>query len=409
MSEAKETLNPSEGELDKGKKGMPRSRVILFLVILLTITCVLIVVCLFIAFIFASVFSLSGHFANDIYYLAVGTGLFTIFTQILGHVYHRWPIFPIYLLSSIGIGVILYGFISSLIAGHFLLVVVILNIDYHPDSFTIPLKLFLVGGTLIPIVYGLVDARLLRVTEQNIPLNRLKGRSVTIGFISDLHLGLLVGKRRMKKILSVLTNVKPDLIVIGGDLYDTKPKNIAHLDKLISSIPRIAPTYAVTGNHEFINGVDECVAAMEGLGIMVLRNKMVVDKGTGLQLLGVDDSSGQSAFAPEEYELSDIAADLDLKRPSVFLNHAPLDFKKATSLGIGLELSGHTHGGQLWPIGYVTKLIYKDGDRGLHRRGNSYLYISKGGGTWGPPLRVGASPEMSIMKLIPWKKGKKNK
>ena len=267
----------------------------------------------------------------------------------------------------------------------------------------------MVGGTLLPVVYGLIDARFLRVRRLDLSLRKLRGRTVKIAFISDLHLGLLVGKRRMNRIISILRDERPDIIAIGGDLYDTRPGNIDHLNVLLSSFSEIAPTYAVTGNHEFINGVDECVSSMEGLGMTVLRNRMVVDEGTGLQVLGVDDSSGQSAFAPERYELSDFAEDLDRDRSAVFLNHAPLDFKKAASLGIGLELSGHTHGGQLWPIGHVTKLIYRDGDWGLRRKGNSYLYVSKGGGTWGPPLRVGAPPEITILILTPWCKERKNK
>ena len=405
-----ESMDPSAGKSsDERKPGMQGSRIPLFLAILFVVICIFTGICLFIGFIFSGVFSLSGHHFNNVYYMAGGIGLFTLGFQIIAHIYHRWPMFPFYLLSSICIGVILYGFLSSLAAGLVLLVATALSIDTNSVHFTMPLEIFLVGGTLLPVLYGLIDARFLRVRRLELRLHRLKGRTVKIVFISDLHLGLLVGKRRIDRILSVLRDERPDMIAIGGDLYDTRPRNITHLNALLSEFSEIAPTYAVTGNHEFINGVDECVSSMEDLGMTVLRNRMVVDEGTGLQILGVDDSSGQSAFAPERYELSDFAGDLDGDRPSVFLNHAPLDFQKAADLGIGLELSGHTHGGQLWPIGNVTKLIYRAGDRGLHRRSNSYLHVSKGGGTWGPPMRVGASPEMTILKLTPWSNERKNK
>ncbi|MDP6156097.1 MAG: metallophosphoesterase [Candidatus Thermoplasmatota archaeon] len=382
------------------------TKIIFFVVIFFIITAIYVGFHLFIAWIFTITFSLSSNHSNGVYIISVVVGLFTIIGQIISHFYHKRPILPITLISSILIGVTLYAFLSSIAVAIIMIPSKITGVWEDWTFLPTVVRGTYFGGILIPVLAGLVNARLLRVKKLEIPLPNLRNKPVKSAFISDLHLGLLVGRRRLERILTILKSEKPDIIFIGGDLFDTNPKNIKHLTEILAIIPRIAPTYAVTGNHEFINGIDDCVNCMEKVGITVIRNKTVTDKNTEIQMIGVDDSSGQSPYTQTEYSLEKLFSDLNPVKPIIFLNHSPLDFRKVTEMGIGLELSGHTHGGQLWPFGYITKLIYKDGDRGLITRRKSHLYVSLGGGTWGPPMRLGTVPEISILNLIPGKKKK---
>jgi len=358
---------------------------------------------LFIVWILTMTFSLTGDQSFVAYLSSVFIGLFTIIAQIISHFYHRRPMLPIYLISSILIALTLYAFLASIAVALIMIPCKITGIWIDWKFLPIVVRGAHVGGAVIPVLVGLVNARFLRVTKIEIHMKDLRGEPVKLFFISDLHLGLLVGRRRLERIITVLESEKPDIILMGGDLFDTRPGNIPYLTKILTRIPRIAPVYAVTGNHEFINGIDECVSCMEKIGFTVLRNRAVTDKNTEIQIIGVDDSSGQSPYTQTGYSLEKLSADLDVCKPIIFLNHSPLDFSRAAELGIGLELSGHTHGGQLWPFGYITRLIYKEGDRGLITKGGSHLYVSNGGGTWGPPVRLGAPPEISILNLIPGK------
>ena len=386
----------------------PAIKILFFVLIFLIITTIYVGFHLFIAWIITITFSLNAYSSCVAYITSAFIGLFTIIAQIISHFYHRKPILPIFLISSILIALTLYAFLTSITVALIMIPSKITGIWDNWTFLPFIIRCIMVGGTMIPALSGLVNARFLRVKRIEIPMKNLSGKPVKSAFISDLHLGLLVGRRRLERIITVLKSEKPDLILIGGDLFDTKPNNIPRLIEILIQIPRIAPTYAVTGNHEFINGIDECVSSMKKIGFTVLRNRAVTDKKTEIQIIGVDDSSGQSPYNSTGYSLEKLLVDLDPCKPVIFLNHSPLDFLKAAELGIGLELSGHTHGGQLWPLGYITRLIYKDGDRGLVTRGRSHLYVSTGGGTWGPPVRLGAASEISILNLISGKEEEKN-
>jgi len=378
-----------------------RGRVFLFILIFLIVTTIYVGFHLFIAFIFTVTFSIDANLSTTIYISAACIGISTILCQIIGHFYHRSPMYPLYLLSSVMIGLALYGFLASVAVGAILVPCMIIGVGASSTSFMMVLRVILVCGSVVPVLAGLVNARFMRVTHVDIPLVHLRGKPVKVGFVSDVHLGLLVGKKRLEKIISVLESKKPDMIMIGGDLFDTNPRNILHLKSLLSRIAEIAPTYAVTGNHEFINGVDDCVHFMEELGMTVLRNRAVTDEKTGIQIIGIDDASGQSMFDSIQYDLEKLVGGLDPGKPILFLNHPPQDFKKAAEIGVNLELSGHAHGGQLWPFGHITKLIYKDGDRGLIKKNGAYLFVSMGSGTWGPPIRTGSYSEIAILNLVP--------
>jgi predicted MPP superfamily phosphohydrolase len=242
-------------------------------------------------------------------------------------------------------------------------------------------------------------ARDIRVTRLDIPLRNLPREldGLSIVQISDFHYGVLNLNQRLDRVVDLANGLNPNVIFITGDLVD---ESVAHMEEMGPSLLRFkskAGVYAVTGNHDYYAGVERATRIMRGANIRVLRNEVEILAG-GLQILGVDDPTGRRRMGEPGTDFENLIAGVDPAKPSILLYHQPIQFEKAAKTGIGLQLSGHTHGGQLYPVIYISKQIYP-WTPGLHRIGDSYLYVSKGVGTWGPPLRFLVPPEIVYIRL----------
>jgi predicted MPP superfamily phosphohydrolase len=164
----------------------------------------------------------------------------------------------------------------------------------------------------------------------------------------------------------------------------------------LSRIKSRLGVYAVTGNHEFYAGVDKAVRFMEQAGVCVLRNRWVTIDSI-LNLVGLDYMTEEQQLGRKNPPLETIMTGMDKSLPTILMYHTPIRLKNAEAAGIDLQLSGHTHKGQLFPFNLITKLVYTV-DSGYARIGKMQIYVSNGVGTWGPPLRVGAPPE--IVQII---------
>jgi predicted MPP superfamily phosphohydrolase len=220
--------------------------------------------------------------------------------------------------------------------------------------------------------------------------------------VSDIHLGLLVGERRLRGILSRVREARPDLVVATGDMLDAVGD---HLDPLAAMWREIAPPlgkFAVTGNHEYYTGIRGAVDFLGGAGFRVLRDEAVAIPGVA-NLVGLEYRGPRSLQDPALHQRS-LAQLLENADPALFtllLKHLPTGFEEeAAPLGVGLQLSGHTHDGQLWPFRWLVRLSFRH-TAGLARAGESLLYVSRGTGTWGPPLRFLAPPEVTLFELVP--------
>jgi predicted MPP superfamily phosphohydrolase len=210
--------------------------------------------------------------------------------------------------------------------------------------------------------------------------------------ISDVHVGPLLRKDWVAHVVSQIRALSPDLVAITGDLVDGRVHELRdHVAPLATLSPRHG-VYFVTGNHEYYSGVEDWYAHLPKLGVRPLRNERV-EVAPGLDLAGIEDPTGDP----------DLEAALDGRDPAralVLLAHQPRQFAQAASHGVPLTLSGHTHGGQIWPFSWLVALA-QPYLAGLHRRGESLLYVSRGTGFWGPPMRVFAPPEITLLKLQP--------
>ncbi|HEU0089743.1 MAG TPA: metallophosphoesterase [Pseudonocardiaceae bacterium] len=263
--------------------------------------------------------------------------------------------------------------------------------------------------------YGVVAARRLRVERREIVLDRLAPAfdGFTIAAVSDLHLGPLVGRADLAGFVATINAAAPDVVAVVGDLVDGTVEELGEAARPLADLS--APTYFVTGNHEYFSGARGWVEFLPSLGVRVLRNERVelrrgsADAPAVLDLAGCDDrTAGGSGEPGHGFNLDAALAGRDPSRPVVLLCHQPVMVAHAARAGVDLQISGHTHGGQLWPITHLA-LLDQPVLAGLVRVGPTWLYVTRGVGFWGPPARVGSPPEITLLTLrvrIAYQRGK---
>jgi len=193
--------------------------------------------------------------------------------------------------------------------------------------------------------------------------------------------------------------LRPDLVAITGDLVDGKVPSLGPSVAALRELRAPHGTYFVTGNHEYYWNHEAWAEALEGMGVGVLRNRHVRigDAGASFDLVGVDDWAARASG--RGYDLEAAVAGRDVERAAVLLAHQPSNWRVAAKAGMGLQLSGHTHGGQFFPFTLAVSAIWEH-DAGHFEEEGRHLYVSRGTGFWGPPLRVGAPPEIVKVTLL---------
>ncbi|WP_434349045.1 metallophosphoesterase [Myxococcus virescens] len=217
--------------------------------------------------------------------------------------------------------------------------------------------------------------------------------------LTDIHVGHFIQRRYMDALVQQANALRPDLFAITGDLVDGDVASLGGHVSALAALKSRYGSYFVTGNHDYYSGDEEWSAFLESLGISVLRNRHVSigDKGASFDLVGVDDWSGGRRRNKKGYDLELALAGRDSDRAAVLLAHQPANFKVAAERGVDLQISGHTHGGQLVPMTMLIGLAWEH-SAGLYAHGDSNIYVSRGCGFWGPPMRVGSPPE--LVKLV---------
>lgn len=218
--------------------------------------------------------------------------------------------------------------------------------------------------------------------------------------ISDLHIGPILDDHFLRTIVDEVNALQPDLVAITGDLVDASVDLIGPLFQPLAKLNPRFGTYFVTGNHEYYSEPLGWPPYLEQLGIRVLMNERArIGDQVSFDLVGIPDSRGY-LFVPEHR--SDIAHAVkgrDPERELVLLAHRPNDVVEAAEVGVGLQLSGHTHGGQFWPVVPLVGLLHLY-TAGLHRHTDTtQIYVSRGTGYWGPPIRLGAPAEITTIIL----------
>jgi predicted MPP superfamily phosphohydrolase len=235
-----------------------------------------------------------------------------------------------------------------------------------------------------------------RVKRVTVPLAKLPRRAhgFRIAVVSDIHLGPVLGRSHTRRVVETINRTNPDLIAVVGDLVDGSVADLGPAAEPLRGLRSRLGSFFVTGNHEYFSGARQWVDHVRELGVRPLENERV--ELPWFDLAGVNDVAGEDEGQGPDFGRA--LGDRDRSRASVLLAHQPVVIDDAVERGVDLQLSGHTHGGQLWPGEYIAALANPT-VAGLERYGDTQLYVTRGAGAWGPPVRVGAPPDVTVVEL----------
>ena len=301
------------------------------------------------------------------------------------------------------------GFVSGalLIAILLYLLLSVATTDLLSLLFKMPLVVRAVTSlaiTVLLVLYGVISASVIKVKEISIPIDGLTNEIKAV-HITDIHLGNIWGKKRLEKITNKIIALQPDLVFNTGDIFDSNIHFYNGINVLEPFQKLTVPHYFVYGNHDESVGVEEVIQHMKMSGVIVLQNEMVhFDE---LQIIGLnnmlrDENSFAMHAQPGAGTIKSLMEQLPIEenRPAIVLHHRPDGMEYLNAKKINLLLSGHTHGGQLFPITLLTKALFKY-NKGLYRYKDLNIYVSAGAGTIGMPVRVGTVSEITFIKLVP--------
>jgi uncharacterized protein len=298
-----------------------------------------------------------------------------------------------YGIAAIWLGFLNFFFWASILVRLIWVALRFSHVSENPDAVRLFLVETLFALAALAGIYGLVNARIIRTRKITVQLSNLpaswRGRRAVL--MSDLHLGSINGVRFCRRLVRMAARFQPDLVFLPGDLFDgTK----ADLDHVLTPFQALKPPFGIffsTGNHEEFTVATHYLDAVTRAGIRVLANESVnVD---GVQIAGVFYQDSTHIIRMKAF-LDDLH--LDPVQPCILLNHTPTRLPIVEQAGVNLQLSGHTHGGQIFPFTWLTRRIFGRFTTGLGRFGTLQVYTSTGAGTWGPPMRVGSAPEIVV-------------
>jgi predicted MPP superfamily phosphohydrolase len=234
------------------------------------------------------------------------------------------------------------------------------------------------------------------VKRVTVPLAKLprSAHGFRIAVVSDIHLGPVLGRGFAQKVVDTINSTQPDLIAVVGDLVDGSVKNLGPAAAPLAQLRARHGNFFVTGNHEYFSGAEQWLEEVRTLGIHPLENART--ELAGFDLAGVNDLQGESEGQGPDFGKA--LGDRDTTRACVLLAHQPVQIHEAVKHGVDLQLSGHTHGGQLWPGNFIAAAANPT-VAGLERYGDTELYVSRGAGAWGPPTRVAAPSDITVVEL----------
>lgn len=254
----------------------------------------------------------------------------------------------------------------------------------------------LFAGALLVSLYGIINASSIRVTRVTVRLPALpkSWRGRVAALVSDTHLGHVRNYRFISRVVAMLRQLRPEIVFIAGDLYDGTKVEPKHLATPWMHLSPPLGTFFVTGNHEEFSHPSQYAHVLQQCGVRpLLDEKVVVD---GVQLIGV---TYHTLTTPERLTCVLRNAAIEPHTSSILLAHAPHGLSTVEQMGVSLQLSGHTHRGQIFPFTWITSRIFRQYTYGLNRHGALTVYTSSGAGTWGPPMRVGSRPEIVLIQF----------
>ncbi len=264
-------------------------------------------------------------------------------------------------------------------------------------------QILLIGSIIIVgliVIGSRINAMFPRIKTIDLHIHKKSAlKELNVVMLSDVHLGTIVCNSHFIRIVEKINSLEPDVVLFAGDLLDedVEPVIRQNLGETLTTIKSKYGVYGITGNHEYIGGVEESCKYLSDNGVVMVRDS-AVKIADAFILVGREDISIRQFNGRQRKQLSDLIKDVDKSLPIIMMDHQPHRLTDAIENGIDLQLSGHTHNGQLWPLNYIAKAVY-DVSWGYKQIERTHFYISSGVGTWGPPMRSGNYPEIVNLKL----------
>ncbi len=253
----------------------------------------------------------------------------------------------------------------------------------------------------IIIFAGYINTRILSVKTLNLELRKGSGNlnELNAVLISDIHLSPINNGAHLKRIVQKINELNPDIIFVAGDLVDDRASTLEarNIGSALLDLKSKYGAYAITGNHEFINGIDGCEKYIKEYGLKLLRDSSV-NIDNAFYLVGRDDRSKKQFVKENRKPLEELMKNVDKSLPVILMDHTPFGLEEAEKNNIDLQLSGHTHHGQMFPANLITKMVYEL-SWGYLKKGSTQYYVSCGVGTWGPPVKIGSRSEIVNLKI----------
>jgi predicted MPP superfamily phosphohydrolase len=257
------------------------------------------------------------------------------------------------------------------------------------------------GAVVILIFAGYINSLNPRIKTLRLTIPKPVDGPKTVNLViaSDIHLGTLISNSRFNQIVDRINQLKPDIVLLPGDIVDEDlaPVIKYNLGQALRNIKSTFGVIAITGNHEYIGGVEKACKYLSDHNVTVLRDSVIMINNS-FYIIGREDRSIKSFTGKTRKPLEELLTKVDKSYPLILLDHQPFNLEQAVENGIDLQISGHTHHGQLWPFNYITNMIYEV-SWGYKKKENTQVYVSSGVGTWGPPVRLGNRPEIVNIKL----------
>jgi uncharacterized protein len=272
----------------------------------------------------------------------------------------------------------------------------------HPDQAKDVVAIVVVSIVFITVFLGHMNALRPRIRTLNLSVGKtvVGSKTLNIVAVSDIHLGTIIGKSRLKRIVALINSLNADLVLLPGDVFDEDigPVIKENLGDTLRTIHSKYGVIAITGNHEYIGGEEAACRYLNDHGIIVLRDSSLRIEDI-CTVVGREDLSIRQFAGKPRKSLDELMKDVDTRLPVILLDHQPFRLEEAEQHGVDLQLSGHTHHGQLWPFNYISQKIFEV-SWGYKKKGNTHIYVSCGVGTWGPPVRTGNTPEIVNIRLL---------
>lgn len=297
-----------------------------------------------------------------------------------------------YITSCSWLGILLNFGLTALVLGPIFGLCKINGIDFSPKLFHV----FLILGTIVSSAKSFYNAHEIEVKRYVVYIKNLPvaWHNKRIIHISDVHLGPVLREDFFHRVIHKIESLKPDAVFLTGDLFDGSESDFSWVTSPLNSLNAPLGLYYSLGNHDFTLGADRVTDLLKGEDIIVLSNRMVVKEG--LQIIGLDFNPDRN-FDLNRAILSH--SGYSATEPSILLFHEPKETVKSQGVGIDLQLSGHTHAGQMFPFNLLSRYFYHNHSHGLFRRGDYTLSVTAGVGTWGPPMRTGSRSEIVELTL----------